>query len=222
MPRTLSEPQIAPAEALAVFVHGLKDFARSTFGVSLPPDEAHALRQARGRAQLMAEAIEAGAFTGPVLLEIRGYYLAAGRPGVNDVNIFDDACILLSVSRGRAVASTRIRGNVDPSSLRDGMAVKVAPQLYTVAEGRHRDRRGLRQRSPILIDRVGKGGVEYRVSPDRWPYTNMHEDKGAGTGSAGCSTYPADEWAILYAQAKALGDVPVVLVDEVARRAWTP
>lgn len=223
--RSYPEPQISASEAVAVAALGLTDFAIgdgvARLAAALVPAERSALTVARRDALALATALSAGRYTGALLLEVRGYILRGlGKPDANDVNVFDDALIYLEAIHGDVTRCVRVRGNVDPSRLVAGVASKVAPQLYHVREGRHRERRGLRQDSPVLIDRHGAGGVEYRVDPARWPYTNVHEDKGSGTGSAGCSTTPAGEWAILYGAAKGAGRIPTVLVEEKARQAW--
>ena len=220
MSRTLPEPKITAPAARALYVAGLKAFARDTFGKSLPPPEAQALAAARTDAANLARRIEAGEHRGTGLLEIRGLDLdKKGTPGENDRNVNDDGLILIPILGTQTGPLVSIRGNVDPTYTRAGMAAKVAPQHYRVQLGRHRDRMGLRQSSPVLIDRDGPGGVEYRTSPAAWPYTNVHDDRGAGTGSAGCSTAPIPDFAILFNAAKGAGVIDVVLVDEKARRA---
>ena len=217
-PRTLPAPKLSPADARAAAVAGLKAFAASTFGKSLPPDERQALAAARLDAANLARRIEGNLHRGPVLVEIRGYYGSQGVPGANDRGLWDDVEVLIWIDGAQTAILAAIRANVDPSFTRNGMACKVAPQHYRVREGRHRNRRALRQAAPVLIDRDGPGGVEYRTDPSRWPYTNVHDDQGAGTGSAGCSTAPPLDYAILYTAAAPLGTIDVVLIDETARR----
>lgn len=234
--RSFPEPQIAPEEtgrlvvlALRQFGHGAGDVGLAAHG--LPALEVEALQDRRVEALSLAQEIEAGRHSGWVLVKVRGYYLdSEGRRSWNDVGVFDDATILARFLHGVVVDVVRVRGNVDPNAhgtYRDGRGVAsvVAPQLYHVAEGRHRSRRGLRQASPVLVDRYGADhlpgkGWEFRQAPADWPFLNEHDDRGRGTGSAGCGTYPPGEWAALYAAARDLGRIPVVVVEESARRAW--
>ncbi|HEX8299667.1 MAG TPA: hypothetical protein VF594_10955 [Rubricoccaceae bacterium] len=217
--RTLPQPNLTAAEARTRAVAGLYAFKADTLGQSLPAAEKQALAAARLDAANLARRIEANEHVGPVLVEIRGYDLnTKGVKGENDRGLWDDALVLLWIDGAKTTILASIRGNVDPSRHRTGIAFKHGPQHYRVRLGHHRNRLGLRQASPVLIDRDGTGGVEYRIDPARWPYVNIHDDRGWGTGSEGCSTAPPDDFAILFAAARSLGTIDVVLVDEKAFR----
>lgn len=199
-------------------------------GSGLNPAEALDYRERQVLAAALADQIERGEFKQALLAKVRGYVMdSVGVPHQNDIGEWDDASFAWSDASDHSTC-LRVRSNADPTrqgtySDGRGVATVVAPQLYFVREGPHRDRRGLRQNSPILIDRHGADhvrgkGLEFRQAAGDWPYTNEHEDKGAGTGSAGCGTYPGGEWDRLYGLLRGVGRVPVVMIDESDVRAW--
>ena len=235
-PRSFPEPQISADEtrdlvALALLQSGSQASLQDLAARGLPLLEIEGLQDRKVKELSMAQEIAAGRYSGWVLLKIRGYYLdSEGRRSHNDIGVFDDASVLAEFVRGRVVRAVRVRSNADPNeqgTYRDGRGVAnvVAPQSYEVSEGRHSNRRGLRQRSPVLIDRHGPDhlpgkGWEYRLEAADWAWTNEHDDRGRGTGSAGCGTYPPGEWDALFSVARDVGRITVVVVDETARRNW--
>lgn len=257
--RSFSEPKIAPLDAHRVALATLDEIGGARHPAlvralrGLPPEERAALVARCAAATALAATLRAGTYAGVVVLKIRGYVRdSLGVPGVNDRNIFDDATVALAYAPGEATpyAAARVRSNVDPSRTGTrpdgrGYAEVVAPQLYFLGIGDHSGRPGLRQASPILVNRDGPderpgGGYEFRQAPAAFPYTNDHDDRGWGTGSEGCSTYPPGEWAVydafVVSHARAQGQdegaarqkgrahlrptVPCVLVHEDDRRAY--
>lgn len=212
---------------------------------SMPAGDRSALGAAQRQAASLLSAVRGDGYTGVLVLVVRGYYLGADNR--NDRNAWDDAAFCVTVERGVVTAYRAVRCNADPTrygNRRDGrgLARVVGPQVYWLGVGDHSGRRAFRQASPILVNRDGPDaspghGLEMRPGAGSWPYTNHHDDRGRGTGSEGCTTFPPDEWRAwephLTAEMKRLGldagagrrsranlrpTIPVALLPETIRR----
>lgn len=124
------------------------------------------------------------------LLGIRGYYKdSIGKPGVNDINQYDDAIFLISPRVFFAV-----NANVDPS--KDG--IKIAhlkaggPYLYKI--GMHNMKhpyKALRQYGNVTVLR---NGIPVTDSPANRFYIDIHRGGYNTTSSLGCQTIFPDQW----------------------------
>lgn len=154
------------------------------------------------------------------ILAIRGYYLdSMGKPGVNDLGIYDDAICLISPDYFGA-----FNGNTDPSKKIFGIASVLAPQTIWYRKGLHglhhldtqnndvdkeiydrliksdEDVPGFtatywafRQDSNVTVTRFGKEGT-FTDRPDDRFWIDLHRGGEWTTSSEGCQTIILDEW----------------------------
>lgn len=124
------------------------------------------------------------------LVGIRGYFRnSMGKPGQNDVGLYDDAIVLISPT-----AFVTFNANTDPS--------KQSPAVATLAPGVHRYRKGKHgiSRGPgypafrpatagekLPVTRGGKPSVGVAI--------NIHKGGINSTSSEGCQTIVPDQWA---------------------------
>jgi len=125
-----------------------------------------------------------------VILGIRGYYQdTMGKPGVNDIGLYDDAIILHHMA-GAYSAFATFNGNTDPSRQRDGMATLKPGTYFSHCIGMHKGS------YTALIQRMGKVTVlRYRTGKNPIEDTgyfgiNIHRGGDYGTSSEGCQTVP--------------------------------
>lgn len=128
--------------------------------------------------------------TQPVwILGCRGYYLdSMGRPGENDLGIYDDAIFV-----GGPTGFRSFNANTDP--LRSGwnasagkpMAV-LAPGTWLYQLGKHRGKyTALVQARAVLVRRE-------TYSETGWFGINIHRGSRGSVSSQGCQTIPPDQW----------------------------
>ena len=162
------------------------------------------------------------AFSRPLVLGIRGYYLdSMGAKGRNERGIYDDAIVVVSPT---AVAA--FNGNTDPSAFRDGVA-SLIPGVHPYRPGNHGITRPgggypafrpatKNEELPVMRDGQTKPSVGVAI--------NIHRGGTTGTSSLGCQTIHPSQWdafhALLTLELKR-ANVKVfdyVLVDEIQFR----
>lgn len=129
--------------------------------------------------------------TKPALLGQRGYYRdTMGKPGVNDIGIYDDAIFYCSPT-----AFSSFNANTDPSRTRPGIATLI-PGLWRYKLGIHGITRPEAQRYKALV----QGGSVTVRRADRaeldngWFGINIHRGSYGSTSSEGCQTIHPDQW----------------------------
>jgi lysozyme len=130
--------------------------------------------------------------TKPALVGRRGYYRdTMGRPGVNDLGIYDDAMFFVSPTNFAS-----FNANVDPSRHRPGMA-SLAPGLWKYKIGIHNISKdpalhprytALVQAAEVTVHRDGDG------NDTGWFGINIHKGSYTGTSSEGCQTIHPEQW----------------------------
>lgn len=125
-----------------------------------------------------------------VILGIRGYYKdTMGKPGVNDIGMYDDA-IILSYKHESDYLYLTFNGNTDPSRQRDRMATLKPGTYFAHCIGLHKNS------YTALVQRMGKVTVlRYMTGKNPIEDTgyfgiNIHEGGVNGTSSEGCQTVP--------------------------------
>lgn len=134
------------------------------------------------------------------LLGVRGYYLnSMGKPGINDIGLYDDALFLTSPSCHAA-----FNANVDPSIARPGIAT-LEPGLWRFELSIHGKSRPpalqypcLEQSEPVVVRRGGQSG---RL--DRGMFAiQIHRGGFNNTFSEGCQTVYPDQYDAFLAMVK--------------------
>lgn len=137
-----------------------------------------------------------------VVVGIRGYYLdTMGRPGVNDIGIYDDA-IFIDSPEGFAT----FNGNTDPSRRREGTGTGSAKGMAHLKPGvclAHKldyhggssgSYRAICQRlGKVTVIRDGINGNDYEHTGSDFGI-NIHRGSYNGTSSLGCQTIHPDQW----------------------------
>lgn len=132
--------------------------------------------------------------TTPVrLLGIRGYYKdTMGKPGVNDVGIYDDALFIVAPN-GLLLS---YNANTDPSRMQPHVAVLKpgGPYLYKIGlhgvSGPH-PYTALRQHGRVTVLRDGVPDTDTAAAPF---YIDIHKGGYNVTSSLGCQTIHPDQW----------------------------
>lgn len=128
----------------------------------------------------------------PFLVGRRGYYAdSMGKPGVNDVNLYDDAFFLFEEDR-----MCSFNGNCDPGKHVPGMAnLKPGRWRYRVGihnlskdASEHPHYMALVQAAPVTVTRDGGGDDTGFFG------INIHCGGNTVTSSAGCQTIPPSQW----------------------------
>lgn len=126
----------------------------------------------------------------------RGYYAdSMGRPGVNDINIYDDAIWLVE-----RVAMWAFNANCDPGRHRAGMAnLKPGrwlyrPGIHNISKdpAEHPHYRALVQAAPVTVYRDEQGDDTGLFG------INIHCGGRTVTSSAGCQTIPPEQWGDIH------------------------
>lgn len=125
------------------------------------------------------------------LIGIRGYYRnTMGKPGENDIGIYDDAICIVSPN----VFAT-FNANTDPSRLKQNVAI-LEPGKYWYKLGIHgitkpKERRyeALVQDSPVEVARFGWADTDIG-----WFGINIHRGGYNTTSSEGCQTIYPTQW----------------------------
>jgi hypothetical protein len=120
-----------------------------------------------------------------VVFGVRGYFLnTMGKPGVNDINLYDDAWLVYE--DGTLVKT--FNANTDPSKHRANLAW-LNTGVYQFYKGKHKNR--------IEAFRAYPEGVKWRCKReefsgkvvDSWcSYINIHDGGASATWSEGCQT----------------------------------
>lgn len=139
------------------------------------------------------------------LMGVRGYDLAMGDPGENDVGIYDDAII-----RRIGDELTVWRASTDPGLIyiknptNPKGCASLRPGLWWYALGPHKNHPALVQEEPVEVDRVSVTGKV--VSRDRGFFgLNIHSggsQYSVGSFSAGCQVIwcPEGAWGATWAR----------------------
>lgn len=126
-----------------------------------------------------------------ILLGIRGYYKdTMGKPGVNDLNLYDDAICIISPDYFGA-----FNANTDPSKQTPGIAT-LKPGIHPYRKGNHGISRpgggypALRpatigEKLPVMRD--GRDSIGIAI--------NIHKGGFNTTSSLGCQTIYPDQWS---------------------------
>lgn len=131
-------------------------------------------------------------YTYPIaILGIRGYYEnSMGKPAVNDIGIYDDACCVITKDKFRT-----FNFNTDPSSMAEGRAMLDLGTWHSYMLGIHKTYRALIQRKAKVrvIRKDSRAPKGFRIS---WGFFGINIHKGGinTTGSLGCQTIPPSQW----------------------------
>lgn len=124
-----------------------------------------------------------------VLIGVRGYYSKMGSTPNNDINLYDDAMIVVGAGY------STYNANTDPSFVirRNRALASLNPGNYKFYKGKHRGRYNALRPHPegvaLPCTRNGK--------PSTAKFTNIHKGGTSGTDivwSEGCQTIPAPQW----------------------------
>lgn len=147
----------------------------------------------------------------PIVVGRRGYYAdSMGQPGVNDINIYDDAMWIVESDRIHA-----FNANCDPGRHAPRMAnLKPGRWLYRIGIhglSRPRDEQYLAcvQAGPVTVKRDGAGDDTGLFG------INIHCGGNGVTSSLGCQTIPPAQWGDRHVWKK--GDFMRVLQDALER-----
>lgn len=156
----------------------------------------------------------------PLLVGRRGYYRdTMGRPGVNDLGLYDDAICL--VTRDRIAT---FNANTDPSRLNPGTAV-LAPGRWAYRVGTHGLSKPIHRRYEALVQAAPVTVRRHERGPDTgWFGINIHRGSKYSTSSEGCQTIHPEQWGEFMREVKAAlraadrASIPYVLAarDDVA------
>ena len=133
------------------------------------------------------------------ILGLRGYYRdSMGKVGVNDIDIYDDAIVIITPTSMQAY-----NANLDPTESKhpEGRPTTVCGEVFrawkfALHHGKY----------PALCQRGGKWAVIREKTGRREDSDvlgiNWHCGGNYSTGSEGCKTHPPAQWALAYAFAK--------------------
>lgn len=149
------------------------------------------------------------------LIGRRAYYRdTMGVPGRNDLDIYDDAIVLLTPSR-----CLTFNANTDPSKLHPGVAV-LAPGMYLYRVGTHNITKAVHLRYEALVQASAVTVRRHERAPETgWFGINIHRGSLRTTSSLGCQTIHPSQWPQFMAAVKdALAEVgrsviPYVLTE---------
>lgn len=165
------------------------------------------------RPELSSEAarrwLEAGNITdGCAVIGRRGYYRdTLGRPGFNDINLYDDAIILVAPD-----VYLTFNANTDPSRHGENRAWLMPGKwsyrlgIHGLSKPRAQQYEALVQAAPVQVKREGTEDVPRgTVKPglgvclgdgvwEGWFGINIHRGGLHTTGSAGCQTIHPTQW----------------------------
>ena len=139
------------------------------------------------------------------LVGIRGYYKdSMGKPGINDIGIYDDAMFVVGPD-----CHVAFNANTDPSVHKPSIAT-LLPGVYSYTKGMHglnrKPYRALRQASDVQVYRDGHPGVIFTDNPKNRFWINIHKGSRNSTSSEGCQTIWPDQWESFIALAYRLMD----------------
>lgn len=126
------------------------------------------------------------------ILGIRGYYEnSMGKPNVNDIGIYDDACCVITKDKFRT-----FNFNTDPSSMAEGRAMLDLGVWYSYKLGKHKNQylavvQRMAKVRVIRKDSSAPKGFRYATG---WFGINIHKGGLNTTGSLGCQTIPPSQW----------------------------
>lgn len=123
------------------------------------------------------------------LLGVRGFYLAAGKPGVNDVGLYDDAIFLST-----PVACTGFNANTDPSREFPGVA-NLATGLWLYKVGIHGLSKPKDEQYTALVQAAEVVVNRHDSKTEKGFFgINIHRGGINTTSSLGCQTILRAQW----------------------------
>jgi hypothetical protein len=138
------------------------------------------------------------------LIGIEGYYLnTMGKKGKNDIGIYDDAFVWISLDGGFAT----FNGNVDPSRYKQNIAT-LDYGVWQYKKGKHGISKpgggypAYRQAAGVMVRRYQEKTGTFKTVP-LGDTINIHRGATNSTSSAGCQTVPPKQWDAF----KAYGDM---------------
>jgi lysozyme len=162
----------------------------------------------------------AGTLPAVFLVGVRGYYRdTLGKPGVNDLGIYDDALFIVGPETFAA-----FQANTDPSARKPGIA-SLLPGVHLFKPGKHgisRPGGGYPAFRPATKDEelpVKRDGDPNIPSKRPGVAINIHRGGNNTTSSAGCQTVPPLQWdafhALLTKELKGAGQktFPYILIE---------
>lgn len=153
-----------------------------------------------------------------VLLGVRGYYRdSMGKPGVNDISIWDDALFVWSENGHFA-----FNANTDPSITRPRVAT-LKPGIWHYRLGIHGVSRAKNRQYPAFVQAAPVTVARQGAADDTgWFGINIHRGgrlNSTSTSSLGCQTIPYEQWDSFYSLVKGemlrakIQRIPYVLVE---------
>ncbi len=152
---------------------------------------------------------------GVVILSLRGYYEdTMGKPGQNDVNLYDDAFCVITPDKFYTV-----NANTDPSKI-DSTIAQLIPGLHFFKKGKHGISHADGGYPAFRPDTPDEGLPVMRGGKlSRGIAINMHKGGYNTTSSLGCQTAYPDQWLAYQRDVYALMDkyhqhrLPYFLID---------
>jgi lysozyme len=133
-----------------------------------------------------------------ILVGRRAYYKdTVGKPGQNDIGVYDDALFWLWPDKGFAA----FNANTDPSRYGfnpgvDKLYARLKPGFYRFYRWRHKGQYAAfgQASSVVTVQRMSADGtVHHEESGDGFGI-NIHRGGDSGTSSWGCQTLPPEQW----------------------------
>jgi lysozyme len=133
-----------------------------------------------------------------VLVGRRAYYKdTVGKPGQNDIGVYDDALFWLWPEKGFAA----FNANTDPSRYGHNPGVgklyaRLKPGFYRFRKWRHKGQYAAfgQASSIVTVQRMNADGtVHHEEDGDNFGI-NIHRGGESGTSSWGCQTLPPEQW----------------------------
>jgi lysozyme len=169
----------------------------------LPPSKPKASRQTVEVAALRAwkaEGLEAKDFPATYVFACRAYYEdTMGKPGENDVDIYDDALFIVTPTH-----FSSWNANTDPSRYGWNPGVgkfmaRLKPGVWWMRRLKHKMRSPNGYMAfgqggdPVTVERIRKNGT-IAITESGGFGINLHRGGNSGTSSEGCQTIPPAQW----------------------------
>jgi lysozyme len=135
------------------------------------------------------------------VLAVRAYYRdTMGKPGVNDVGMYDDAFFIVSPH-----TFTAWNGNTDPSRYgwnpnADGFMARLQTGCWKFVHWYHRQTYWAfgQGENEVTVDRIEADGKVHNTITGCYGI-NLHRGGNSGTSSEGCLTVPREQWEAFHA-----------------------
>jgi len=133
-----------------------------------------------------------------VLIGRRGYYRdTMGKPGVNDIRLYDDALFWVWPDGGFSA----FNANTDPGGYGHNPGVgklfaRLKPGRYTFTKWRHKGQYAAfgQANNVVTVQRMNADGTVHHEEDGDGFGINIHRGGENGTSSWGCQTLPPDQW----------------------------